>query len=255
MMKIQDEADRTLFVGNLDCSVKEDILYELFLQAGPLTKVNIARDKEGNLKSFGFVCFKHTESVPYAIALLNGIRLYGRPINLQYRFGSSYSTESTNQLQGSDNGFTALPTGSGTVPMGDGYASSPTMANMDNGYLPQAYFHFHGMMNPRLGPQNPAYGWVAPEPACYKPDLPWNKNGSFPSYSENISSCSAGPSSMSRDQTSPKEKQWGQTPASRKRKRNTETKYSDSDDSDTRIEEQERSKKPKKHKSKKKRRH
>ncbi|MEE6468188.1 hypothetical protein FKM82_008195 [Ascaphus truei] len=62
-----------------------------FLQAGPLTKVTIAKDKEGNFKSFGFVCFKHTESVPYAIALLNGIRLYGRPIKLQYRFGSSYS--------------------------------------------------------------------------------------------------------------------------------------------------------------------
>lgn len=49
--------------------------------------MTIVTDKEGNSKSFGFVCFKHTESVPYAIALLNGIRLYGRPIKLQYRTG------------------------------------------------------------------------------------------------------------------------------------------------------------------------
>uniref|UniRef100_A0A8C6YMY9 Splicing regulator RBM11 n=1 Tax=Nothoprocta perdicaria TaxID=30464 RepID=A0A8C6YMY9_NOTPE len=73
---------RTLFVGNLESRVREEILYELFLQAGPLTKVTICKDKEGKPKSFGFVCFKHTESVPYAIALLNGIRLYGRPIKL-----------------------------------------------------------------------------------------------------------------------------------------------------------------------------
>uniref|UniRef100_A0A8B9QFJ1 Splicing regulator RBM11 n=1 Tax=Apteryx owenii TaxID=8824 RepID=A0A8B9QFJ1_APTOW len=81
------EADRTLFVGNLESRVREEILYELFLQAGPLIKVTICKDKEGKPKSFGFVCFKHTESVPYAIALLNGIRLYGRPIKVQYRLG------------------------------------------------------------------------------------------------------------------------------------------------------------------------
>lgn len=58
-----------------------------FLQAGPVTKVTICKDKDGKPKTFGFVCFKHTESVPYAIDLLNGIRLYGRPIKVQYRFG------------------------------------------------------------------------------------------------------------------------------------------------------------------------
>ena len=57
------------------------------MQAGPLTKVTICKDREGKPKSFGFVCFKHPESVSYAIALLNGIRLYGRPIKVQYRFG------------------------------------------------------------------------------------------------------------------------------------------------------------------------
>nr|XP_031530253.1 splicing regulator RBM11 isoform X4 [Vicugna pacos] len=86
MFPAQEEADRTVFVGNLEARVREEILYELFLQAGPLTKVTICKDREGKPKSFGFVCFKHPESVSYAIALLNGIRLYGRPINVQYRF-------------------------------------------------------------------------------------------------------------------------------------------------------------------------
>nr|XP_020848639.1 splicing regulator RBM11 isoform X4 [Phascolarctos cinereus] len=68
------------------------------LQAGPLTRVTICKDKEGRPRPFGFVCFKHQESVSYAIALLNGIRLYGRPINVQYRFGSSHSAELNNQV-------------------------------------------------------------------------------------------------------------------------------------------------------------
>ena len=55
----------------------------------PTTMHSPCKDREGKPKSFGFVCFKHPESVSYAIALLNGIRLYGRPINVQYRFGRS----------------------------------------------------------------------------------------------------------------------------------------------------------------------
>ncbi|XP_051006429.1 splicing regulator RBM11 [Acomys russatus] len=97
MFPAQEEADRTVFVGNLEARVREEILYELFLQAGPLTKVTLCKDRDGKPKSFGFVCFKHPESVSYAIALLNGIRLYGRPINVQYRFGSSRSSEPANQ--------------------------------------------------------------------------------------------------------------------------------------------------------------
>ncbi|KAM9211162.1 LOW QUALITY PROTEIN: splicing regulator RBM11 [Dugong dugon] len=93
------EVDRTMSVENLEAQVWEEILYELFfssLQAGPLTKVTACKDREGKLKALGFVCFKHPESVSYAIALLNGIRLCGRPINVQY-FGSSGSSETTNQ--------------------------------------------------------------------------------------------------------------------------------------------------------------
>ncbi|XP_036258142.1 uncharacterized protein LOC118698747 [Molothrus ater] len=62
-------------------------------KAGPLTKVMICEDKEGKPKSFGYVCFKHKVSVPYAKALLDGICLYGRPITVQYWRGSSPSPQ------------------------------------------------------------------------------------------------------------------------------------------------------------------
>ncbi|KAJ8266979.1 hypothetical protein GJAV_G00136840 [Gymnothorax javanicus] len=95
MLAMHSEVDKTVFVGNLHSSVKEEILFELFLQAGPLKKVTIARDREGRQKSYGFACYKHQEAVPYAIALLNGIRLYDRPIRLQYCSGSSHSDGGT----------------------------------------------------------------------------------------------------------------------------------------------------------------
>lgn len=89
-MGIADEADRTLFVGNLDPKVSEELIFELFLQAGPLIKVKIPKDNDGKSKQFAFVNFKHEVSVPYALHLLNGIRLYGRPLNIQFRSGSSH---------------------------------------------------------------------------------------------------------------------------------------------------------------------
>ncbi|KAL9965683.1 hypothetical protein ACROYT_G029521 [Oculina patagonica] len=76
--------ERCLFIGNLDTRVTEEILWELFLQAGPLEAVHIPKDKEtGRQKSYGFVSFSHEVSVPYTISLLNGISLYGRAINVK----------------------------------------------------------------------------------------------------------------------------------------------------------------------------
>ncbi|XP_038829869.1 RNA-binding protein 7-like isoform X1 [Salvelinus namaycush] len=89
-MGVADEADRTLFVGNLDPKVTEELLFELFLQAGPMFKVKIPKDNDGKQKAFGFVCFKHEVSVPYGMNLLNGATLFGRTLKVQFRAGSSH---------------------------------------------------------------------------------------------------------------------------------------------------------------------
>ncbi|XP_040181367.1 RNA-binding protein 7 [Rana temporaria] len=90
-----DQADRTLYVGNLHPKSTEELLFELFLQAGPVANVKIPKDKDGNTKPFAFVNFKHEESVPYAMSLLNGIKLFGRQLKLQYRSGSTHVTQDT----------------------------------------------------------------------------------------------------------------------------------------------------------------
>uniref|UniRef100_A0A8C0JMV6 RNA-binding protein 7 n=1 Tax=Canis lupus dingo TaxID=286419 RepID=A0A8C0JMV6_CANLU len=92
------EADRTLFVGNLETKVTEELLFELFHQAGPVVKVKIPKDKDGKPKQFAFVNFKHEVSVPYAMNLLNGIKLFGRPIKIQFRSGSSHASQDVNLL-------------------------------------------------------------------------------------------------------------------------------------------------------------
>ncbi|KAM5246234.1 RNA-binding protein 7 isoform 3-T3 [Ctenodactylus gundi] len=93
-----EEADRTLFVGNLETKVTEELLFELFHQAGPVIKVKIPKDKDGKPKQFAFVNFKHEVSVPYAMNLLNGIKLFGRPIKIQFRSGSSHASQDISLL-------------------------------------------------------------------------------------------------------------------------------------------------------------
>uniref|UniRef100_A0A8C6SW81 RRM domain-containing protein n=1 Tax=Neogobius melanostomus TaxID=47308 RepID=A0A8C6SW81_9GOBI len=88
-MGIGEETDRTLFIRNLDQRVTEELLFELFLQAGPLIRTKIPKDPDGKQKTFGFAVYKHEASVPYAMQLLNGTMLFGKAIHVQFRSGKS----------------------------------------------------------------------------------------------------------------------------------------------------------------------
>jgi splicing factor 3B subunit 4 len=79
----QRNQDATVYVGDLDQSVNEEVLWELMLQAGPVVNVHIPRDKLlGTHSGFGFVEFRTEEDADYAIKIMNMIRLYGRPIKV-----------------------------------------------------------------------------------------------------------------------------------------------------------------------------
>uniref|UniRef100_A0A1A7XVR6 RNA binding motif protein 7 n=1 Tax=Iconisemion striatum TaxID=60296 RepID=A0A1A7XVR6_9TELE len=100
-MGIEEEADRTLFVRNIDSRVTEELLFELFLQAGPLIRTKIPKDLDGKQKTFGFAVYKHEVSVPYAMQLLNGTSLYGKTIQVQFRTGSSHGNSPGNSQNSS----------------------------------------------------------------------------------------------------------------------------------------------------------
>lgn len=100
-MGIEEEADRTLFIRNLDQRVTEEVLFELFLQAGPLIRTKIPKDPDGKQKTFGFAVFKHEVSAPYAMQLLNGTILFGKAIHVQFRSGSSHGSSPGNSQNSS----------------------------------------------------------------------------------------------------------------------------------------------------------
>ena len=75
--------DATLYVGDLDPKVNESLLWELFLQAAPVSNVHIPKDKlSGEHQGFGFVEFYSEGDADYASKIMNMIKLYGRPLRV-----------------------------------------------------------------------------------------------------------------------------------------------------------------------------
>jgi RNA recognition motif-containing protein len=74
---------RKLYVGNLPYSVNEDMLRELFGQAGEIASVNIITDRDtGRSKGFGFVEMATDEQAQEAIKRFNGYSLDNRPLTV-----------------------------------------------------------------------------------------------------------------------------------------------------------------------------
>ncbi|NXP77699.1 RBM7 protein, partial [Ramphastos sulfuratus] len=156
------EADRTLFVGNLDPKVTEELIFELFHQAGPVIKVKIPKDRDGRPKQFAFVNFKHEESVPYGLSLLNGIKLFGRPIKIQFRSGSSHASQ--------DGGAAGSPHGAAGTSLSGTLHLAPNCSRIKcpgGATDPPALFLFSFQMNSTLRSQPPFGGKY--EPPSYAP--------------------------------------------------------------------------------------
>ncbi|KAF6736157.1 RNA-binding protein 7, partial [Oryzias melastigma] len=144
-MGIEEEADRTLFIRNLDSKVTEELLFELFLQAGPLVRTKIPKDTEGKQKTFGFVVYKHDVSAPYAMQLLDGTSLFGRNIHVQFRSGSSHGSSPGNS-QNSTPANTPNPHGQRTPAQ----FSSPSYSHqppMQRSFSSPDSLQKHAMMN------------------------------------------------------------------------------------------------------------
>ena len=89
-LQAQRNTDATCYIGGLDDKVDEDLLYELMLQAGPITSVHLPRDKiTGNHNGFGFVEFRGEEDAEYAMKIMNMTKLYEKPIKVKKSAGES----------------------------------------------------------------------------------------------------------------------------------------------------------------------
>jgi len=82
--EVDEEQLKTLWVGGINEKVDEEILYELFQNAGPLESVKIPKDRETKKqKPFGFIVFQHSVSVKYAYDLFGNVELFGQRLKLQ----------------------------------------------------------------------------------------------------------------------------------------------------------------------------
>lgn len=98
----------TLFLGNLPASVDRDVLYEIGIQAGPVTRVVVPKDPAtSKSKGFGFIVsgcaarpprppppltaaphpqtYETVESASYAVSLFTGtLILHGKEVRVAF---------------------------------------------------------------------------------------------------------------------------------------------------------------------------
>lgn len=121
---------RTVWCGNLSDKVTEELLFELFLQVGPLERVKIPTDKSGKKLNYGFVTFKHEMSTDYALRLLNGTSLFDRKINIKYRNNRNPNEGTVGQNDQSHNKFPTASEGLRTHS-----SSSPKPRHWNDSYI------------------------------------------------------------------------------------------------------------------------
>ncbi|KAL8431187.1 hypothetical protein Efla_000132 [Eimeria flavescens] len=75
--------EATLYVGNIDNQVDEDLLWELFTQAGIVRIVNVPRDKvTGAHQGYAFVEFESETDADFALKLMGMVKVYGKPLRI-----------------------------------------------------------------------------------------------------------------------------------------------------------------------------
>lgn len=97
-MATSDE-ELTVWIGGLDAQVTTEILWELFVQAGPLLDVKLPVDREtGEQRNFAFIAYKHPISGPYAERLFNGTQLFEKTIRVRYKGSQKFDQNKYHEL-------------------------------------------------------------------------------------------------------------------------------------------------------------
>ncbi|KAA8643186.1 hypothetical protein EYZ11_011554 [Aspergillus tanneri] len=79
----EQDKEATVYIGNLDERITDSLVWELMLQAGRIVNVHLPKDRvTQSHQGYGFVEFISEEDAEYASRIMNGIRLYGKPIRV-----------------------------------------------------------------------------------------------------------------------------------------------------------------------------
>jgi polyadenylate-binding protein len=77
---VRRSGDGNVFIKDLDASIDNKALHELFSSFGNILSCKVALDERGNSKGYGFVHFEAKESADEAIAKLNGLLLNDKKV-------------------------------------------------------------------------------------------------------------------------------------------------------------------------------
>ncbi|KAI3403491.2 sap49 [Candida oxycetoniae] len=76
--------EASLYFGNLDPQCSEVLMYELFVQFGPVKNLIMPKDRiHKTHQGYGFVEFKNARDAKYTEDILRGVRLYGKLLKLK----------------------------------------------------------------------------------------------------------------------------------------------------------------------------
>ncbi|KAF2205154.1 RNA-binding domain-containing protein [Delitschia confertaspora ATCC 74209] len=79
----EQDKEATVYIGNLDERVTDQLVWELMLQAGRIQNVHLPKDRVSQTHSgYGFVEFLTEEDADYAAKIMNNIRLFGKAIRV-----------------------------------------------------------------------------------------------------------------------------------------------------------------------------
>ncbi|KAJ1950621.1 Nucleolar protein 13 [Linderina macrospora] len=86
MKKQKHDPSPTLFMGNLSYDVKKADLKTMFEQFGAIVGIRVAtfEDNREKCKGFGYVDFKYTDDATKALMAMNGKKLKGRMMRIEY---------------------------------------------------------------------------------------------------------------------------------------------------------------------------
>ncbi|XP_021719688.1 polyadenylate-binding protein RBP45-like [Chenopodium quinoa] len=122
-----DPSNTTIFVGNLDSNVSDEILRQTFSPYGELVHVKIPMGKQ-----CGFVQFTNRSSAEEALKALNGVQLGGRSVRLSWGRSPSNRPSQPDQSQWNNSAYYGYPQGYDSY----GYVSAPQDPNMYYGGYP-----------------------------------------------------------------------------------------------------------------------
>ncbi|KAJ2058399.1 Spliceosome-associated protein 49 [Coemansia sp. S146] len=75
--------EASVYIGNLDDRVTDELIWELMVQAGPVVNVHLPKDRvTQSTQGYGFCEFQSAEDADYAVKVMNMVKLYGKPMRV-----------------------------------------------------------------------------------------------------------------------------------------------------------------------------